>query len=178
MLLVTGGGALTLGWRLAPQALIWDRAAVESYVAQPWVLGATLAVVLVIGLLGLRWMYIQSRTDTVGRLRLEPGTTGPGSGPGPDGRSGMPARAVQDVVVDEVSGYQGVRRARARVTTSVREPHLRLDVTLGDDTDVAAFWRQVRQQAVERLRSALELEHLPTVVRISMAAPSQERELV
>ncbi|KIH99919.1 hypothetical protein LP52_04720 [Streptomonospora alba] len=124
--------------------------------------GVVVAAVL-IGLLALRWMLAQGRGDTVRRLAVEPESAG--------GTTEISAAAAQDVFEDEVGAYAGVRRARARMTDSVRAPRLRLDLTVDDDADVAALWRRVRSEALEDLRSALDLERLPAVLRLATAAP-------
>ncbi|MFC3999649.1 hypothetical protein ACFOVU_27290 [Nocardiopsis sediminis] len=81
--------------------------------------------------------------------------------------------AARGLFEDEVGEYPGVRRARARMPQSRRDPHVRLDVTLDADADITAVWRRVRGEALENLRRALELERLPVVVRLSTTAPAR-----
>ncbi|MFD0776537.1 alkaline shock response membrane anchor protein AmaP [Streptomonospora algeriensis] len=124
---------------------------------------ALLVAAVLIGLLALRWMLVQGRSETVRRLAIEPESVG--------GTTEISASAAQDVFQDEVGAYPGVHRARARMTESARAPRLRLDLTVDDDADIAALWRRVRSDALEELRTALELDQLPAVMRLSTAAP-------
>ncbi|MDT0301580.1 Asp23/Gls24 family envelope stress response protein [Streptomonospora wellingtoniae] len=121
------------------------------------------AVSVLAGLLALRWMIVQGRSDAVGRLVVEPDSG--------RGATEMSAGAARGAFEEAVAAYDGVRRARARVTDSALTPHLRLDLTLADDADVADLWRRVRSEVLADLRTALDRDGLPTVVRMSTTAP-------
>ncbi|MBV2362651.1 alkaline shock response membrane anchor protein AmaP [Streptomonospora nanhaiensis] len=128
-----------------------------------WLPYAAAAAAVLAALLALRWLAVQGRGDTVGRVAVEPDPRG--------GTTDLPARAARGAFEDAVREYPGVRRARARLTESSAAPHVRLDLTLDDDADVAAVWRRVRAEALADLRTALDLERVPAVIRVSMAAP-------
>ncbi|GAA3753245.1 hypothetical protein HDA32_004491 [Spinactinospora alkalitolerans] len=157
--LATGLGVFGAG--LARATLLSDAAA--GQLQRPWVPYVAAAVAVLVALLALRWLIVQGRTDAVARLRMEPDPA--------SGTTELSAGAARGVFEDEVGDYPGVRRARARMTESSVRPHLRLDLTLNDDADAAAVWRRVRSEALENLRTALELERLPAVIRMSMTAP-------
>lgn len=174
VLAVGGGAALAAGQGLFGAG--WAGTAVgeapgaAGLPVPDWLPYAVAAVAVVVALLALRWLLVQLRGDRVRRVMLEPEE---GSG-----RSELVSGAAQGAVEDAVGGYPGVRRARARMQGSDRSPRLRLDVTLDDDADVVDVWSRVRGEALTDLRGSLEEDRLPTVVRLSMAAPKRNRPRV
>ncbi|GAA3763596.1 alkaline shock response membrane anchor protein AmaP [Salinactinospora qingdaonensis] len=137
--------------------------AVTDTLGQAWVPYAAVVLAVVVALLALWWMVRQGRDDTVRRLRVEPEPAA--------GITEMRSSTACDAFEDEVADYPGVRRARARMTESRSQPQVRLDLVLDADADASAIWREVRSQPLENLRCALELDRLPAVIRMSMAAP-------
>ncbi|GAB3210558.1 hypothetical protein GCM10027294_29450 [Marinactinospora endophytica] len=175
LLVLAGAAALATGWGLfgvgpARSALVG--APIVDGLRRPWVPYVVAAVAIVVALLALRWLVVQGRTDTVGRLRMDPGDEG--------GTTEMPAGVARSVFEEEIGDYAGVRRARAHITESGVDPQLRVDLTLNDDADASAVWRRIRAEALDDLRTSLELERLPAVIRMSMTAPPRNprRELV
>lgn len=167
VLLAAGLAALAagqglLGGDLAASPLLGDR--VNEVLGQQWVPYAVVAVAFVAGFLALRWLMVQGMNDTVGRLFLERDDAG---------NVEMPENVARGALEQEVADYPGVRRARARLTESNDEPHLRLALTLEDDADVATVWKRVRSEAIANLRGTLELERVPAVIRMSMTAPAK-----
>ncbi|MCY9783986.1 hypothetical protein KIK06_08780 [Nocardiopsis sp. EMB25] len=49
-----------------------------------------------------------------------------------------------------------------------REPRLWLDLELTEDADPVDVWRGVREDGLASPRPSLELERLPTVVRVTV----------
>ncbi len=167
VLLAAGLAALAAGQGLfgggvAASPLLGDQ--VTEVLAQPWVPYVAVAVAVVIGFLALRWLMVQGMNDTVGRLFLERND---------DGNVEMSESVARGALEQEVADYPGVRRARARLTESSDQPHLRLALTLEDDADVAGVWKRVRSEAIDNLRGALDLERVPAVIRMSMTAPAK-----
>lgn len=167
LLLAAGVAALAAGQGLfgsgaAGASLLSDTA--RGVLAGPWVPYAAVAVAFVAGFLALRWLLVQGMNDTVGRLYLDRGD---------EGNVEMSESTARGALEQEVAGYPGVRRAKARLTESGEEPHLRLALTLDEDADVARVWHRVREEALANLRSALDLESVPAVIRMSMRAPAK-----
>ncbi|MDA0562899.1 alkaline shock response membrane anchor protein AmaP [Streptomonospora sp. S1-112] len=163
---VLGAAALAAGRGLLPVA--GPRAALAEApgalgIGGAWVPYAAAVAAVVVAVLALRWLAVQGRGDTVDQVAVEPDPSG--------GTTDLPARAARGAFEDAVREYPGVRRARAHLTESTTAPHMRLDLTLDDDADVTAVWRRVRAEALADLRTALDLERVPAVVRVSMAAP-------
>lgn len=166
-LLVAGASALVVGWGIlgpgpAETPLLDARAA--EVLSRQWVPYVVVAVAFVAGFLALRWLMVQGMNDTLGRLHLEQDD---------EGNVEMSESVARGAFEQEVAGYPGVRRARARLTESNDAPHLRLALTLDEDADVAGVWRRVRGEALANLRVALELERIPAVIRMSMVAPAR-----
>nr|WP_221308938.1 alkaline shock response membrane anchor protein AmaP [Nocardiopsis mwathae] len=134
---------------------------------EPWTGWVVAALLVILALLALRWLLVQLRTDAVARVVLGDRDAG--------GRTELDAKAARTAFEDQVRGLPGVRRAHAAVTESPVRPHLRLDITVDEDSDVADVWRRVRAEALRDMRTALELDRLPAVVRLSMAAPPRDR---
>ncbi|MFE3462014.1 alkaline shock response membrane anchor protein AmaP [Nocardiopsis aegyptia] len=167
VLLAGGLAALALGRGLfgadlAGGALLGSAA--MEVLGRQWVPYAAVALSFVAAFLALRWLLAQGMNDTLGRLVLEQG---------PEGRVEISESVARGALEQEVAEYPGVRRARARLTESSDEPHLRLALTLEDDADVAGVWRRVRSEALANLRRTLEQERVPAVVRMSMTAPAK-----
>lgn len=175
LLLLGGLAGLAVGFGLfgtgPAENEVLGAAAVDQ-LAQPWVLVVLAVLAVLAALLALRWLMAQMGTDFVSRLRVDTETK--------EGVMEMPASALCRVLEEDVVEYPGVRRARARLTGSSREPRMRLDLTLEEDADAAQVWQHSRDEGLARLREALELDRLPAVIRMSMAAPQrkQRRELV
>ncbi|MEV2279089.1 alkaline shock response membrane anchor protein AmaP [Nocardiopsis sp. NPDC049922] len=155
-------GRGVLGQDLAGEAIA--SAQVRDVLEQRWVPYATVAAAFLAGFLALRWLLVQGMNDTVGRLVLDHG---------PQGRVEMSESVARGALEQEVAEYPGVRRARARLTESCAAPHLRLALLLEEDADVTRVWERVRSEAVANLGEALDLERIPTVIRMSVAAPAR-----
>ena len=167
LLLVAGLAALAVGQGIfgegaATSPLLGDR--VDEVLAQQWVPYVAVAVAFIAGFLALRWLMVQGMNDTLGRLYLEQGD---------EGNVEMAENVARGAFEQEVAEYPGVRRARARLTESNARPHLRLALTLDEDADVARVWRRVREEALANLRTALGLERVPVVIRMSMTSPAK-----
>lgn len=126
----------------------------------PWFWWAAAAVAIVVLLLALRWLLVQGRSSKINTLRLDGG---------PDGDTRMPSRVVTRAVEHDVEDTPGIVRAHAALAGSRSRPTLRLDLTADDRAD----WPRLRQDVAGRIRddlaTSLELDQLPTIVRVRMA---------
>lgn len=167
LLTVAGAAALATGWGLfgsgpAKTPLLSDQ--VAEVLSWQWVPYVVVAVTVVVGFLALRWLMAQGMNDTLGRLRLERNEAG---------NVEVSESVARGAFEQEVTEYPGVRRARARLTESNDAPHLRLALTLDEDADVPGVWHRVRREALANLRASLDLERIPTVIRMSMTTPAK-----
>lgn len=166
LLLVIGAIAFAVGQGLF--GAVADRTLLDEPVGpllrHPWAPYVAVAVAVAAGFLALRWLLAQILADTVSKVRLDRTS---------EGVTDLSTSAAHGALEQEVTGYEGVRRARARLTESSTRPRLHLALTLDDDADVARVWRRVRDEALANLRCALELDGLPAVVRMKMTAPAK-----
>ncbi len=140
--------------------------AVGQYVGDngSWLWPVLALVVLLLGLLALRWLVRQLVPTGVGDLQLERS--------GSDGHTDLSGSALTDAVRREVEGYRGVRGARVRVTGDPSAPVLRLRVQLDRRADVAAVRRRIEDQAVAHAREALADPDLP--VRLDLVVTDKK----
>jgi len=133
-----------------------------SYPTQhSWVWPVVAAVSAVIALLALWWMAAQTSTKTVRRLPLEPNHV--------HGTTVLRADAATGAITDELESYPSIRSADAALRGSRREPGLRLAVTAENRSDPAMLRRSIETEAIPHLRTALELETIPTVMRLQFS---------
>ncbi|GGU98788.1 hypothetical protein GCM10010182_14450 [Actinomadura cremea] len=130
-----------------------------------WFWPVIAAVAVVLALLGVLWLIGQIRTHRVPELALEPDPRG--------GKTRLSARAVTGALQREIEEYPGVRRVRARLLGTSRDPELRLNVTYGQRADPADLRRRIQEEGVPRLCAALERDTVPTVVRLRLV-PKEE----
>jgi hypothetical protein len=163
VLAVAGAAALARGLAIRPALLGQAHAAVTDqqirrYAADHWWFWpAAAALAVVIAALALRWIAVQTRTDAIRHIGLEP-----------DPRHGvtrLPAGAATGALEDDLSASPYVQRVNATVTGAPTAPRLALTVTLHADADPADASQRIHQ-ALARLRQALETEHLTAKVRI------------
>lgn len=133
-----------------------------------WVPYATAAAAVVLGLLGLRWLFAQvGRGPRAGTWRL-PGGSAAGS-------TQLDADGAADAVGADIAGQPGVAAARATLTGPFREPALHLVVTTEVGAPVDAVRDRIATHALPRLRQALEVDVLPTdlLLRVDAAEPGR-----
>ncbi|RJL33188.1 alkaline shock response membrane anchor protein AmaP [Bailinhaonella thermotolerans] len=144
--------------------------AMERFAAQhQWFWWAVAAGLLVLVVLGLSWLLAQGGSDRVrGGLHLADG---------PDGVTRMNAGAATDAVTSELKALPGVQDAHTTLAGTPDKPYLRVNVTIDESTDVASFRTRLRNHVIARLRTALELDHLQSLVRLRLANTPKPRDL-
>lgn len=85
------------------------------------------------------------------------------------------AGALTAAVRRDAETLSGVTRARVRLAGSSRQPTLRVSLSLQRGTDVREIWQQLDTQVLSRLRTALEVEHLPTAIHLNLTAAARSR---
>jgi hypothetical protein len=162
-LLLAGAAALARGLDLLPDLLgspdapVTDQATRDVAADQPWFWPVLAVVLVVIALLGLRWLIVQTRTDALGTLRLEPDAG--------LGTTRLPARTVTGALSDDLGRSPYLRRVTATLTGNAARPHLHLAAAMAPTAEPGAVRERVHE-ALDRSRQALEEPQLPTTVHL------------
>jgi hypothetical protein len=165
--LARGLGAF--GRDAAADPLITD--AMRRYAAeQDWFWPVVTGVGAVLAVLGLAWLLAQARSERLPGLALEPDPSA--------GATRVSERAVTAALEEEIAEYPGVRSVRAHLLGSSARPRLNLNVAYGGRADLDALRRRIREEAVPRLRVALERDSLPAVVKLRLLSGEGERRTV
>lgn len=164
LLLLLGGAILARGGSPAP---LLTPAQVRYPTQNGWVWPITAVVSAVIAVLALWWMAAQTSTGTVRRIPVEPGRV--------DGTSVLRASAATWAIIDELESHPGIRAADAALRGSPVTPDLRLLVAAENRTDPALVRTHIENEAVPHLRTALELDTLPTIVDIRFSRAFDRR---
>jgi len=167
ILLLGAGAVLARGLGASTSVLGSSHAAmltpaqVQYPAKHSWVWPVTAAVCAVIALLALWWLAAQTSTKTVRSLPLEPERV--------HGRTVLPAAAVTGAVTDELESYPTIRTADAVLRGSALRPGLNLAVTAENRADPATVRTSIETEALPHMREALEMETIPTVLRLSFS---------
>jgi hypothetical protein len=106
-------------------------------------------------------MAAQSRTRAVRRLPLEPDRR--------RGTTTLRADAATGALTDELDSDTSIRASDALLHGSATTPGLRLGVTAENRADPGSVRARIETEALPRLRGALELEKIPTVLRLQFS---------
>ena len=168
LILLLGGGAVLarslgastsiLGSSHAP---VLTHTQVQYPTKNGWVWPAVAAASAVIAGLALWWMAAQTSTRTVRRLPVEPDRI--------HGTTVLPASAATGAIADELESYPSIRAANATLRGSSVTPGLRLSVAAENRADPVAVRTYIETEALAHLRSALELDTIPTVMRLQFS---------
>ncbi|XVQ10146.1 alkaline shock response membrane anchor protein AmaP [Spirillospora sp. CA-255316] len=165
--LARGLGAF--GRDAAADPLITD--AMRRYAAgQGWFWPVVAGAGAMLAVLGLAWLLAQARSERLPGLALEPDPS--------KGATRVSERAVTAALEEEIGEYPGVRGVRAHLLGSSARPRLTLNVAYGGQADLDALRRRIREEAVPRLRVALERDSLPAVVKLRLLSEEGERRTV
>lgn len=129
-----------------------------------WLWPVAGVVAVLFGLVFLRWLVVQVRTDTVRRLPLDSDGESQGSG-----RTSLEAGAVTGAVEDDLEQVRGVRSARANLTGPPDDPSLWVTVTTDSDADLGRIRRHLAEVTVPDLRAALESPDLEAQVKLEVS---------
>jgi hypothetical protein len=126
-----------------------------------WVWPVVAAGSFVIAALALWWMAAQTRTRAVHRIPIEPDRL--------HGITTLRADAATGAMTDELESHPSIRASDALLHGSATSPGLRLNVTAENLADPGLVRAGVETEALPHLRSALELDKIPTVLRLQFS---------
>ena len=164
ILLLGGGVVLARGLNVSSPILgsahapLATRSQIQYPAQHGWVWPAAAAAAAVVALLALWWMAAQTSTKTVRRLPVEPDRI--------HGTTVLRADAATSAITDELESYPSIRSAGAALHGSPLAPGLQLSVTAENRADPATSRARIETEALAHLRTALELDTIPTVLRI------------
>ena len=177
VLLAAGGYALTrsLGWFGPAQATepLYPAEVATWLHANTWIWLIIAALGVIIGVLAVRWLLVQLRTERLHRVvvDLDPDSTGYLAA----GSSVLPSAALTTAVSQEIQTYPGVRAVRSYLTGAPDQPQLNLNVTLDAAADAPRIRARIVTEAVAHARTTLDNPGLPTQLRLSVARPTRDR---
>jgi hypothetical protein len=125
-----------------------------------WFWIALAAAAILIALLALRWLAVQTRTEAIRTIRLEPDPR--------HGGTTLSARTLTAALRDDLGESPYLRRTQATLTGHHAHPRLALIVTLEPDADPTAVEQRIHE-ALERFRQAMENDHLMATVELRTA---------
>jgi hypothetical protein len=172
VLLLAGGFGLAFGLGLLRNALHGlDPTAplLPTRLAPPtWVAYLTIVVVVVVGLLCLRWLLAQAlRRPKTATWRL-PGDSGRGT-------TRLDTDRAAEAIAADITGYRGVAKANATLIGPRAQPVLHLVVHTETGTDIGPLRERITSHALPRLRHALELDALPADLLLRLDASAADR---
>jgi hypothetical protein len=126
-----------------------------------WVWPVVAAASFLIAVLALWWMDAQTRTGAVRRMPLEPDRV--------HGTTTLRADAATGAMTDELKSHPNILAADALLHGSSTTPGLRLGVTAENRADPRLVRAGIENGALPHLRSALELDEIPTVLRLQFS---------
>ncbi|SEF89281.1 hypothetical protein SAMN04489712_102409 [Thermomonospora echinospora] len=168
LLLLAGGGlalARSLGaWgtRAADRPLL--SAGLRGFPdGHPWFWPAVAAGAVTVTLLGLTWLFAQGRSEKLTGLSLEQDGSGV---------TKVSAAALTSAIEKEVEGLPGVEKTRARLLGSRKHPRLAMTVSYAAGADLQALRSHIAGFALVGLRTAVDRDSLPAVVKLRLVDSS------
>jgi len=155
LLLAAGAAVLAVGLGLLP-GVGPDTALLPSLpTTAGWGAYAAAAAGTLLGLLALRWLLAQAhRRPPESIWQLDGSSTTPGS-------TALPTSAAATAIARDVSAYRGVDTATATLAGARSAPTVHLDVAVETHPSVADLRDRITDEALPRLRTALQTYRLP-----------------
>lgn len=176
LLLVLGGLALARGLRAFPQnwapagePLVNGPVLTFFLVNSPWIWWAIAAVALIVALLGLRWLAVQGRGDSLGTLDVERG---------PDGNTSVSSGAVTHALSEDLAASPVIDDARATLAGTRQHPKVRLRVVADERVPMHVLLGELGGSAIPRMRDALGIDELTTVAKIGFTQTASSKRRV
>jgi len=141
-----------------PHAPLLTHGQVQYPTNNSWVWPVVAAVSFLIAVLALWWMAAQTRTGAVRRMPLEPDRL--------HGTTTLRADAATGAMIDELKSQPSIRAADALLHGSSTTPGLLLGVSTENRADPRLVRAGIENEALPHLRTALELDKIPTVLRL------------
>ncbi|MCX2730877.1 alkaline shock response membrane anchor protein AmaP [Saccharopolyspora sp. NFXS83] len=149
-----------------------QRSVLDPMVTQ-WITGhrpLTCAVAIVVGivlaLLGIWWLLRALRPEGRPDLQLHGDS---------EGSATITSSALTEAVRADAESVTGVTRAKVRMAGTAQRPNVRLTLALQEGTNVRHVWEELDDKVLSRARRALEVEAMPTAVRLQLDRAARQR---
>jgi hypothetical protein len=138
---------------------------VRKFVAdnRDWFWWAAGIAAVLVALLALAWLRSQLRLPLPANNHLDRLDV--------DGRTRLDGGAAADALAADVQAFPGVSSVAARVWGDPTRPDVYLRVQLHDDAAVDSLRSDIETTGLDRLRQALQVEHLDATVDLRLASP-------
>lgn len=153
-------GTGQFGSSLSRDPVLSDRA--DDLTRNSWFWPAAGIAAAVVGLLALRWLALQFRTNRLRILKLDTRIS--------SGRTTVRPDAIANALEREIEAYFGVSRARARFSSDRHGHQLTLIVTVEGPVAPNKIRRDIAERALTRLRSTLREATPPTELELIIPA--------
>lgn len=174
LLLAGGGGAAAgLGLLRGPLPTIDPGAPIMGSAVQlaSWAPWAAAAAGVIVGILALLWLLAQTRRRPAGGT-WQIGDQGTGSG-----SATLPTAAAAAALARDIENYRGAGSVTATLTGTPTAPAALLDVAVDSSASATDLRRRIATQALPRLRTALQLEALPTQLVLRLDAQDHDQRV-
>lgn len=121
---------------------------------------------LVLALLGIWWLLRALRPEGRPDLQLHGDS---------EGSATITSSALTEAVRTDAENVTGVTRAKVRMAGTTQRPNVRLTLALQEGTNVRHVWEELDDKVLSRARSALEVEAMPTAVRLQLDRAARQR---
>jgi hypothetical protein len=138
---------------------------VRTFIADhhDWIWWAAGAVSVLIALLALCWLRAQLHFPRPANDNLERAE--------PDGVTRVSGSAPADALAADVNTLPGVAGTAARIWGDPTKPQVFLQIQLHDDAALGDLRSRIENQHLDRLRQALQVEHLEATIDLRLAQP-------
>lgn len=146
---------------------------ISSWLAdqEPWIFIVVIVAAVIIGLLALRWLLVQLRTEQLGNITIDTdrNSTAADLGDPGIGRTALPVAALTAAIEHDIAAYPGVRKAAAQLSGTPDRPVLWLAVKIDPEADIADIRTQITTRALTNVHAALDTDQLPTHLQLDVA---------
>jgi hypothetical protein len=150
---------------LASREPILGAEEVGFFARNPWMWWVLAALGVIAAALGLRWLLAQARKDSLSGLRLSEDETG---------ITEVESSGLTRALESDLTAHPAVLRAQAALTGTEAEPGIRLRLTADEAGPLDPVRDHLTTQAIPRMRRALEVDRLPTLVKLKVAEPGDQ----
>ena len=165
LVLLAGGAYLVLrhlgrlGARQPAHDHVYDHSEAHWLHDHKWIWLVVAAVVIVIGLIAVRWLLVQVRLDRIRTLRIDRDLHAAG-------HTRMAADVLTDAIETDVLTYPGVTRVRAVLVGAVDAPEIVLRVQTRPLAELGTAFGRIVSDALPAARTALDAPDLPAQVHV------------